>query len=112
MPFEFPTVERDKIPNPAIDAGDVDGMLARSGLSWRTRQARTAALKQRVANAIEPYVGRRADLPLSVREAGRDLLSNGAAAHHVSAGRLDSCLRRGDYNYENLDACLGAGEAL
>ena len=67
-------------------------MLARIR-AWERGESRPArsgeALKQRVANAIEPYVGRRAadSLLKSVREDGRDLLSNVAPLLTMFLGR-------------------------
>jgi hypothetical protein len=55
-----------------------------------SRPARTGeALKRRVAGAIEPYLGKRAADTLlhSVREDGRDLLSNVAPILTMFLGR-------------------------
>ena len=77
---------------PEVEADDVNRLLGRLR-SWdrgASRPARTGeALKRRVASAIEPYLGRRAADTLlhSVREDGRDLLSNVAPILTMFLGR-------------------------
>jgi hypothetical protein len=77
---------------PAVSADDVNNLLARlkaweRGASRRARKGE--ALKQRVAGAIEPYLGKLAadTLLQSVREDGRDLLSNVAPLLTMFLGR-------------------------
>ena len=75
-----------------VPPDDVNSLLGRLR-AWdrgASRPARTSeALKRRVAGAIEPYLGKRAadTLLRSVREDGRDLLSNVAPILTMFLGR-------------------------
>ena len=77
---------------PAVTADDVNSLLGRLR-AWdrgASLPARTGeALKRQVAGVIEPYLGKRAadTLLQSVREDGRDLLSNVAPLLTTFLGR-------------------------
>jgi hypothetical protein len=77
---------------PAATPDDVNSLMVklRGWECGESRPARTGeALKQRVAGAIEPYLGKRAvdTLLQPVREDGRDLLSNVAPLLTMFLGR-------------------------
>jgi hypothetical protein len=76
----------------AAPVGDVNSLLVRLR-GWERGEScparNTEALKRRVADAIEPYLGKRASDALlkRVREDGRDLLSNVAPLLTMFLGR-------------------------
>ena len=87
---------------PPIPAGDM-GELLSSLRKWESGASRpernSAALKRRVAGAVEPYLGKAAAHALlqSVHEDGRNLLSNVAPVLTMflgrrAAGNLVSCV--------------------